>query len=463
MVFRDRQGPSPQPSEDPIRSSTNRDRYLDNCFLLCINRNDDIEIPEIHRLENNFMRELCNKNQKKSQQQLKTYFNDPPEEQDYNIDDEDYLSLRQQKERDYMYRRKDNQQDQNSQILTNRSRYYQDGTINNYQYSRPVRYDHQNDYNIMQHSDDELSVYEVYVSTNTLNRLSDKRIDNNMVLIDYEDVSMMHDIRNGSTPYGQSPRNIPSQYNNYQPLSQYNDYDLQYQYDSSVGFPKQHNDQLPIYPNIPPPQQQYRDYYGNERDRQAYSPQSGPFFPPNVPIDHSNKINVRRHIYSPSQLPQGLTEGQLVMLLQKGNQYYAAKAQPLTQNEPQRPSSTTAVTISHQPLPVPNTHIEPFQNSEYVSSPQIKLPQVPPQIIDHRLTTNEERKSIDEIAKPMATLNTPHAAKPQRDIESKESEEKKKDKTNDLKKDKKEEKDDHHKKDGKKEKSSGKDSKKKKK
>ena len=54
-----------------------------------------------------------------------------------------------------------------------------------------------------------------------------------------------------------------------------------------------------------------------------------------MPIDRSNAINVRRHIYSPSQLPQGLTEGQLVMLLQKGNQYQTGKSQLQTQNEPQ--------------------------------------------------------------------------------------------------------------------------------
>ena len=70
------------------------------------------------------------------------------------------------------------------------------------------------------------------------------------------------------------------------------------------------------------------------------SPQSGPFVPNNIPIDHSNAINVRRHIYSPSQLPQGLTEGQLVMLLQKGNQYQQIKTLPTaqlfpTQKEPQ--------------------------------------------------------------------------------------------------------------------------------
>ena len=34
MIYRDRQGLSP--SGHPIQSSNNRDRYLDNCFLLCI-------------------------------------------------------------------------------------------------------------------------------------------------------------------------------------------------------------------------------------------------------------------------------------------------------------------------------------------------------------------------------------------------------------------------------------------
>jgi len=56
--------------------------------------------------------------------------------------------------------------------------------------------------------------------------------------------------------------------------------------------------------------------------------------PANIPFDHSNAINVRRHIYSPSQLPQGLTEGQLVMLLQKGSQYQQIKSGPPTQPEP---------------------------------------------------------------------------------------------------------------------------------
>jgi hypothetical protein len=67
--------------------------------------------------------------------------------------------------------------------------------------------------------------------------------------------------------------------------------------------------------------------------------QSAPFQPANIPIDRSNAINVRRHIYSPSQLPQGLTEGQLVMLLQKGSQYQQIKSRPtdqpfLNQKEP---------------------------------------------------------------------------------------------------------------------------------
>lgn len=61
------------------------------------------------------------------------------------------------------------------------------------------------------------------------------------------------------------------------------------------------------------------------------SPQSGPFLPINTPLNQSNVINVRRHLYSPSQLPQGLTEGQLVMLLQKGSQYQPVKSEPTMQ------------------------------------------------------------------------------------------------------------------------------------
>ncbi|CAF1011565.1 unnamed protein product [Adineta ricciae] len=451
MVFRDRQGLSPQPSSDPVRSPNHRDRYLDNCFLLCINRDDDdVEIPEIRRLENNLMRELCNKTQSKSQQQSRSYLDDRNDEQIYDLKNDEYLNSRQEREYENIYRRRGYQQERDSSTRTDRSRYYRDDTIDNYQYPRPVKY--QNDYHIMQHSDDELSVYEVYVPTNTLNRISDKRVDNNMVLIDYEDVSMMRDIKNGLAPYGHSPRNIPSHYSNYRPLNQYNDYSPQYQ--------NPYDGQLQNYPtdNL---SQAFPNYYGNERDRQPYAPQSGQFFPNNIPIDRSNAINVRRHIYSPSQLPQGLTEGQLVMLLQKGNQYQTDKSHPPTQNEPQ-PSSTTAITVSHKSSSAPNGHLEPFQNSEYVPSPQIK---VPPQIIDHHLTT-EEKKSFDESAKPMATLNPPHAAKASKDVESKESEEKKKkEKTHESKKDKKEEKDggDHHKKDSKKEKSGGKESKKKKK
>ena len=48
-------------------------------------------------------------------------------------------------------------------------------------------------------------LFQVYVPTNTLNRLSDKRIDNNMVLIDYEDVSMSRDRRG---PYGYPPPRV---------------------------------------------------------------------------------------------------------------------------------------------------------------------------------------------------------------------------------------------------------------
>jgi hypothetical protein len=147
MVYRNHQGLSP--SGDPHQSSKNRDRYLDNCFLLCINRDDDADMPEIHRLENNLMRELYNKNplnQIKSQQQrVQTSEN-------YDFDDEDIINPRQQKDRD-------------SQRIKNRSRYQRDDNFENYynpdQYSRTAKFNHRNNYNIMQHSDDELSVYEV--------------------------------------------------------------------------------------------------------------------------------------------------------------------------------------------------------------------------------------------------------------------------------------------------------------
>lgn len=155
MAYRDRQGLSP--SGDPNQSSKNRDRYLDNCFLLCINRDDNADIPEIHRLENNLMRELGQKNpfnQIKSQQQQRA-----PTLENYDVDnEEDFLSPRQQKDNS-------RRQERNSPFITNRSKYQRDENVENYynpdQYSRTARYNHRDDYNIMQHSDDELSVYEV--------------------------------------------------------------------------------------------------------------------------------------------------------------------------------------------------------------------------------------------------------------------------------------------------------------
>jgi hypothetical protein len=109
MVFRDRQGLS-SPGE-PIQSSNNRDHYLDNCFLLCLNRDDDTDVPEIHRLENNLMRELCQKNplnQTKSQQQSRFHVPDQRGQlsDNYDFDNEDDRSPRQQKDRDYAHRRK---------------------------------------------------------------------------------------------------------------------------------------------------------------------------------------------------------------------------------------------------------------------------------------------------------------------------------------------------------------------
>ncbi|CAF0936378.1 unnamed protein product [Rotaria sp. Silwood1] len=481
MVYRDRQGVSP--TNDPIQISNNRDRYLDNCFLLCINRNDDADIPEIHRLDNNnLIRELCNKNplnQIKSQQQSKLYIQNQREPRienhDYddndnndNDDDDNIVRLsKQQKHPDYIYRQKKNQYDRDSRFITNSSKYQPNNTIDNYyaydQYSPTAKYNyHRNDYNIMQHSDDELSVY---VPTNTLNRLGDKRINNNMVLINYEDASVLRDIRQPTSPYEQPQQNISSQYNNYVPLNQYNEYSPQYPYDLSSDLTRIRNDQQQFYQNTSLQQQQ-------QQQPRLDSPQSGPFLPTNIPIDHSNAINIRRHMYSPSQLPQGLTEGQLVMLLQKGSQYQQIKSGSTGQQTQLFPnqketqlSTTTAVTVAPQATVLPSISIEALKSPSYVPSSQIKMPQVPPHIIDHALTNDDKISIVDEITKPMSTLNTRNSIKLSKDIvESREeSKEKKKDKLNDEKKDKKAEKDGSHKKDHKKEKSSGKDAKKKKK
>lgn len=164
MVYRDRQGLSP--SGDPTQMSYNRDQYLDNCFLLCINRDDDKDLPEIHRLQNNLMHDICNRspsNQIKPQQQSKTYVPDvrTPIAENYDNDDIKKSS----KDRDYFYRRQENQYDRDPHIITNRSKYHRDDDIDSYyphdQYSKPARHNQRHDYNIMQHSDDELSVYEV--------------------------------------------------------------------------------------------------------------------------------------------------------------------------------------------------------------------------------------------------------------------------------------------------------------
>jgi hypothetical protein len=135
MIYRERQSLSPT-----MDRNQNRDRYLDNCFLLCLNRDDHTNVPEIHRLENNLMRELCQKNSMKSQ--------------DYD-DDDDEEELISSKQRDYMYKRKGNQFERDSRLRSQREDNNPD------QYSRTGRYNYRNDYNIMQNSDDELSVYEV--------------------------------------------------------------------------------------------------------------------------------------------------------------------------------------------------------------------------------------------------------------------------------------------------------------
>lgn len=60
MVYRDRQGGmAAAAAHDPISTSNPRDQYFDNCFLLCLNRDDQTDLPEIHRLGNEVLRDLC--------------------------------------------------------------------------------------------------------------------------------------------------------------------------------------------------------------------------------------------------------------------------------------------------------------------------------------------------------------------------------------------------------------------
>jgi hypothetical protein len=102
MVYRDRQELTP--SGDPIQSSNNRDQYLDNCFLLCLNRDDDTDKPEIHRLENHILRDLCNTdplNKTKSRRYIQDQRAYIPE------NDDDIINSRQQRDHDNSYRRKD--------------------------------------------------------------------------------------------------------------------------------------------------------------------------------------------------------------------------------------------------------------------------------------------------------------------------------------------------------------------
>jgi hypothetical protein len=114
----------------------------------------------------------------------------------------------------------------------------------------------------------------------------------------------------------------------------------------------------------------------------------------------------------------------------------------------------------HQPSPAPSTQIEPIQNPEYglffferlfdfllqlfqlynhqlnfLKSRECVLFKysftififllIRPQIIDHRLADDDQSSVVDEIPKPMSTLDT---IRPSKDIESKENGEKKKDK-----------------------------------
>ena len=166
MVYRDRQGLSAS-SADPNQSSRARDRYLDNCFLLCLNRdNVNADIPEIHRLESHLVQEICQRNpvnpsrsqQQRSQEDFDGYGLD-------DEDEEDLIMSKQNKGRDYTYRRRDDPSERDVRVRYPRDE--QDDLDYSYKsdrYFRSAKFNQRNDYNIMQHGDDELSVYEVEIN-----------------------------------------------------------------------------------------------------------------------------------------------------------------------------------------------------------------------------------------------------------------------------------------------------------
>ncbi len=55
-----------------------------------------------------------------------------------------------------------------------------------------------------------------------------------------------------------------------------------------------------------------------------------------------------------------------------------------------------------------------------------------PQIVDRQLVDDDQSSIVDEITKPMSTLNTTNSVKPFTDLESKENDEKKKEKSSDV-------------------------------
>jgi hypothetical protein len=200
MVYRDRS--DVLPPGDSMSTSNQRDRYADNCFLLCLNRDDQHDLPEIHRLETNVRQDLSqNIAIGKSQYQQQSRRRYTPDQRDTTIDNDEFdeyhdmdrnhtphsgkgyesVNRRKANQVDYypyeiIYEREIQQEMFSSSACTHRtcqtsrlrSRYEQEPTTDSYYsrerpdpYSRTNRSDHLDNSNHMQHSDDELSVYEV--------------------------------------------------------------------------------------------------------------------------------------------------------------------------------------------------------------------------------------------------------------------------------------------------------------
>ncbi|CAF1382663.1 unnamed protein product [Didymodactylos carnosus] len=312
-----------------------RDQYLDNCFLLCINRDNERDIPQVMQLEGSVMRDLCSGVSGRGGLTVQRSQRQQDNEQDYDdispLRQHDYSTTTDQSKqkswqdrvsnRGYSDRSRDRDYDERDGVLSDRDRdrgysgreraHGHDDRDKEHDYYTPNQYSRRGITPQQQQgrqrsgkSDDELSIYEVYIPTDTLQRLSDRRSD--QVIIDFEN--------------GQS-RSLMNQ-------SERGD---EYQSEQQQGSNQRHD---------------------------LHTPYSGPFFPadqqqPTFHPSHQNAVNVRRHVIPQNSIPQNLMEAQLAMYAQNKAQIDAVSEQgqpaAVQQQTSVQPSSTIHQSISRQP------------------------------------------------------------------------------------------------------------------